>query len=664
MKTKYLLIPILLATLSILISCNSNEEIAHYSPDGKIKTTFIIEEGIPKYTVEYENRTVIDTSLMGFELKDQPSLTSGFTIEELTMSSNYKRWEPLWGEYDRIWDRNKQLLIRLKEKEEPFREIQIEFKAFNSGLGFRYIFPEQESLKDFEIMDELTQFKFAENYKAWWIPGDWDSYEHLYKATLLDEIDTCNTPVTFQSSDSIFISIHEANLTDYAGMTLARDKEDELLLYCDLVPWPDGVKVKVSETRHTPWRTIQIADNPGDLIETAMIQNLNEPNKLENTSWISPMKYVGIWWGMHIRKNTWHSGPNHGATTEEAMRYIDFASENDISGLLIEGWNSGWDSWFAGDAFDFTTPYEDFDLEKIVEYADDNGVKLIGHHETGGNIPLYEKHIDEAFKLYQDLGIHAVKTGYAGKIRPEGYHHHGQWMVNHYRMVLEKAAEYEIMIDAHEPIKPTGIRRTYPNMMTREGVRGQEYNAWSAGNPPTHTCTLPFTRMLAGPLDYTPGIFDLDFKDYKDEERVHTTLAHQLALFVVLYSPLQMAADLVENYEDHPAFQFIREVPSDWDDTEVLNASIGEYITIARNKNDDWYVGSITNEEARELTITLDFLEDETDYRAVIYADGPTASYLENPYEYEILKKDVKKGDELILKLASGGGQAIMLEAR
>lgn len=648
----------------LIFGCSGNEEIVLHSPDTKIKVIFMLEEGRPQYMVQYKDITVIDTSLLGFELKDTTDLITGFTIEEIIMISNWNNWERVWGEVIQITDHHNKLSVRLKEKIEPHRELHLEFKAFNDGIGFRYIFPEQEGLTDFQITNELTQFRFTGDHSAWWIPGDFDSYEYLYRNTPLSEIESANTPVTFETNDNLYLSIHEANLTDYAGMTLEKDTITPLTLHCNLVPWPDGVKVKVSAPHKTPWRTIQIATNPGDLITSHLILNLNEPNVIEDVSWIKPMKYVGIWWGMHIGKNTWHTGPNHGATTAEAMRYIDFAAKNDISGLLIEGWNKGWESWFGGDNFDFISPYDDFDLEEVVKYAKNKGVKIIGHHETGGNIPLYERYIDKAFDLYQQLGIQAVKTGYAGTIRPEGYYHHGQWMVNHYRMVVEKAAEHKIMINVHEPIKPTGTRRTYPNMMTREGVRGQEFNAWSDGNPPRHTCILPFTRMLAGPLDYTPGILDLLFEDYEKKGRVHSTLAHQLALFVVLYSPMQMAADLVENYLNHPAFQFIKDVPCNWDDQEVLNGSIGNFVTIARQKGDNWFIGSITDENARQLTIELSFLEEDTEYNATIYADGSEANWKTNPYDYEILKKTVKKDDKLILRLSPGGGQAIVLEAR
>jgi alpha-glucosidase len=473
-----------------------------------------------------------------------------------------------------------------------------------------------------------------------------------------------------RTKQGLYISIHEAALTDYAGMMLARaggesfDPLGGIQYGTSLVPWPDGSKVAGHTPFKTPWRTIQIATWPGGLVESSLILNLNDPPDPEifkDTSWIRPMKYIGIWWGMHIGKYTWHTGPRHGATTENAKLYIDFASKHGIPGVLIEGWNTGWDRWGQEGAYDHVTPYDDFDLDEVVRYGRQKGVSIIGHHETGGDVPTYERQIDFAFRLYRDAGISAVKTGYAGKIRPSGQHHHGQWMVNHYRMVVEKAAKYQVVLDVHEPIKPTGLSRTYPNMMTREGARGMEYNAWSEGNPPEHETILPFTRMLAGPLDYTPGIFDLTFDEYKPQNRVRSTLARQLALYVVLYSPLQMAADLIENYEGKPAFDFIAEVPVDWDETRVLNGEIGDFVTIARRSGESWYIGSITDEAERVLTARLSFLQSGTTYRARIYADTPDTHWETNPTGIEIRDELVDAGTILTLQLAGAGGQAISI---
>jgi alpha-glucosidase len=591
-------------------------------------------------------------------------MTSGFTIDGIAERSLDETWKPVWGQRSEIRNKHNELKVSLREEKAPHRRVNITFRVFNDGLGFRYEFPDQDTLKDFEIMSEETQFAFAGDHEAWWTPADFDSYEHLYTEGHVSDIKAANTPLTMKTEDGLYIAIHEADLTDYAGMMLARAKGPMLGLVSSLVPWPDGSRVKGTTPLRTPWRTIQIATWPGGLVESDLILNLNELSVIEDTSWIKPMKYIGIWWGMHIDKYTWHTGERHGATTENAMRYIDFAARHGIPAVLIEGWNTGWDRWGQEGAYDYVTPYPDFDLEKVVDYAAGKGVVIIGHHETGGDVPGYEGRLDEAFTLYKNLGIPAVKTGYAGSIFPKGYHHHGQWMVRHYRMVVEKAARYGLMLDVHEPIKDTGISRTYPNMMTREGARGTEYNAWETGNPPEHMTILPFTRMLAGPLDYTPGIFDLTFEEYKPNNRVYSTLANQLALMVVLYSPLQMAADLIENYEGHPAFTFFETVPVDWDETRVVNGEIGDYITVARRSGAEWYMGSITDESARVLTIGLTFLEPGETYIARIYADAPDADFRTNPTAYEIREQEVTREDILTVELAPGGGQAIALIPR
>jgi alpha-glucosidase len=646
----------------LLSSCSSDQEVRLDSPDGRNSIVFILHDENAYYQVIRDNRTVIDTSCLGFELKDMLPLKGNFKMETATMSGNHDRWEPAWGQRNRIRDHHSQLIVTLKEQDDPGRTLQIEFKAFDDGVAFRYLVPEQEGLTKLEIMKEFTEFSLNEDFSAWWIPGDYDNHEFLYRNTPVSRIDSANTPLTMESTDSLCLSIHEAALVNYPEMRLKRSADEPLTLLCDLVPWPDGVKAKVDVPFKTPWRTIQLADKAGDLIESSMILNLNEPTGLEDVSWIRPMKYVGIWWGMHIGMYTWAAGPKHGATTENAKRYIDFAAENGIPGVLVEGWNKEWENWVDGVEFPMTEAYDDYDLEEVAAYAVKKGVYLIAHNETAANAEWYEKEIDSAFALYQRLGIHAVKTGYVGKIRPSGQYHHGQWMVNHQALVIEKAALHQIMVDAHETVKATGIERTWPNFMTREWARGNEYEAWSEGNPPDHTCILPFTRVLAGPLDYTPGIIGIFFKDYKPDNRIHTTLVKQLALMVVIYSPLQMAADLIENYEGHPAFGFIRDVPSDWDETKVLNGNIGDYVTIARKKKDSWYIGSITDENAREFTFKLDFLDEKMNYEAVIYADGPGADWVSNPLDYTIEKKLVKKDDELVMKLAAGGGQAVVIK--
>lgn len=655
----------LILSIVIFSAITTSEAQQNYSvtsPGGKIAFTISLEAGTPHYSISMNNQPVILTSAMGFQLADDEPFSGNFTITNVTEEKINESWEPVWGKFDTISNQANELTVSLKEKNGKERLLDIICRAYDDGAAFYYRIPEQQSIDTLIITDELTEFRFADDYNAFWMPAHYDSYELLYRNTPLSEIDSANTPVTMVNENGTYIAIHEANLTNYAGMTLERIENEKTALQSALVPYPDGTKVHAGLPMRTPWRTIQITETPQQLLESNMILNLNEPNKLEDISFIEPMKYIGIWWGMHIGKYSWQKDEKHGATTENAKKYIDYAHMLGIRGLLIEGWNEGWENWGGSNAFDFLTPYEDFDLEEVVRYAESRGIAIIGHHETGGDIITYEKQIDSAFALYNRFGITAVKTGYAGPIKPEGYHHHGQMMVNHYRMVVEKAAKYHIMIDAHEPIKPTGISRTYPNMMTREGTRGMEYNAWSSGNPPEHTTILPFTRLLGGPVDYTPGIFDLHFDDYKDEERVHTTLVKQLALFVILYSPLQMAADLPENYVDHPLFEFIREVPVTWNTTVALDSRIGDYVTIAARSGDDWFIGSITDENARTIDVKLDFLDEGKEYTAVIYRDGDDAHWETNPYEYEIDSQSVTNESTLTLKLAPGGGAAVIVK--
>ena len=646
----------------------TTEEI--HSPDERIQVEFSLRDGEPHYQIIYDGQPVILPSAMGFTFRRARPMVRGFTVDDVERSGFDETWKPVWGQSGEIRNHYNEMKIHLIETRPPNRRMTVVFRVFDDGVGFRYGLPDQDNLKDFEIMSEATEFGFADDHTVWWIPADFDSYEHVYTRSRLRDMPAANTPVTMKTTGGLYISIHEASLTDYAGMTIARAKGGELdpeggIKYkAALVPWPDGSKVKGATPFVTPWRTIHIATWPGGLIESNLILNLNDPPDPElfkDTSWIKPMKYIGIWWGMHIGRYTWHVGPRHGATTENAKRYIDFAGRHGIPGVLIEGWNTGWDRWGQEGAYDHVTPYEDFDIEEVVRYGREKGVAIIGHHETGGDIPTYDKQIDFAFRLYNELGVPAVKTGYAGKIRPVGLHHHGQWMVRHYRMVVEKAAKYGLTLDVHEPIKPTGISRTYPNMMTREGVRGMEFNAWSEGNPPEHETILPFTRMLAGPLDYTPGIFDVTYDEYKPDNRVRSTLAKQLALYVVLYSPLQMAADLIENYEANPAFEFIADVPVDWDETRVLNGEIGDFVTIARRSGESWFIGSITDENERVLTVDLSFLRPGKIYTAKIYADAPDADWETNPTAIDIREEQVDKETILTLELVRGGGQAISI---
>jgi len=648
------------------------------SPDGKIEVTFGLIEGVPHYGVTRVGIDVILPSKLGFTFLTDAPLNANLKILNWEQNSHDEVWTQPWGEVKEIHDHHNELRIRLQEEMAEPREMVVVFRVFDDGLGFRYEFPEQPHLTDFKIMDEQTEFALSDNHTAWWIPAYEDNrYEYLYHASpvsLLSNIaiKAMHTPLTIETTEGLFLSIHEAALTDYASMTLKADQN--LVLHADLVPWADGVKVIGSTPLKTPWRTIQIAETPGDLITSYLILNLNEPNVLEDVSWINPGKYVGIWWGMHIREWTFAHGPRHGATTENVKRYIDFAAEHGIDAVLVEGWNFSWDgNWIQNGAiFDFTTPYPDYNLKGLAAYAAERGIKIIAHNETGAGIYNYETQMENAFALYQSLGMDTIKSGYVGS-RADRHDengeyvglewHHGQFMVEHYRKVVENAARFGIMIDAHEPIKDTGIRRTYPNMMTREGARGQEYNAWGAnqGNPPDHVTILPFTRMLAGPFDYTPGIFDLLFPEAMPNNRINHTLAKELALYVVIYSPWQMVADLVENYAGQPGFKFIKDVPTDWHDTQVLHAEIGEYITLVRQERDgdEWFLGSITNEDPRNLEAKLDFLDPETTYVAEIYADGMDADWDKNPYAMEISRLLVDSDTLLKLELAPGGGAAI-----
>ncbi len=648
----------------LLILTYSLNAVQLLSPNGNVSIQFELRDGIPEYQVDFFGSAVVAPSKLGLELQSGSHLAGPFSLKSVRYDTHDEYWEPVWGTTDVTRNHYNELTVELAEIRLPTREMHLTFRAYDDGAAFRYLLPYQDQLQEINITDELTEFNLSEDGTAWWIPNDYDSYEHLYAATPVSEVTGANTPLTIKSAGGYHISIHEADLTDYAGMTLVPAFPGGTAFDCELVPWPDGVKVKTAAPCRSPWRTIQVSRGAAGLAESSLILNLNEPSRIADTSWIKPMKYIGIWWGMHIGKYSWGLDSKHGATTANAIRHIDFAAEYDIPGLLIEGWNEGWENWGQDGAFSFTRPYSDFDIDHITEYARQKGVQLIGHHETGGDVPTYEKQLDDAFAFYRDLGINAVKTGYAGQIRPVGQHHHGQWMVNHYRSVVEKAAEYGIMIDAHEPIKPTGIERTWPNMMTREGVRGMEWNAWSEGNPPEHTTILPFTRGLAGPIDYTPGIFDLHFDMFKKDNRVHTTLAKQLALYVVLYSPVQMAADLPENYRDNDAFEFIRRVPCDWDETRILSAEIGDYVVTARRNDSTWYIGGITDESARQLDVSFDFLDPDRAYLITVFEDGHSADWESNPYPVNIREFFCNEFTVMKIRMAPGGGMAAEIKPR
>lgn len=560
-----------------------------------------------------------------------------------------------------------ELKVHLKESKGLQRTLNIVFRVFDDGLGFRYEFPEQNEMKELEIIDELTEFSFTKNDSAWSIPAyKGVYYEMLWTKDLLNKKDTVTTPVTIESSKGTYIVLHEANLTDYAKLNVY-PVSGTSKLKADLTPWSTGVKVYTKAPFVTPWRTIVLADDLNQLANARVMLNLNEPSKIEDTSWIQLAKYIGVWWGMHMEKYTWSQGPKHGATTENVKSYIDFAASHNIKGVLVEGWNYGWDGdWVThGDKFNFTKPYPDFDIQALTQYAAEKGVKIIGHHETGGSTVNYESQLDSAYSFYKQLGINAVKTGYVNPLLDKKEWHGSQYGVRHNRKVIETAARYQIMIDAHEPVMPTGLQRTYPNLMTQEGVRGQEYDAWSqdGGNPPSHTCIVPFTRGLAGPVDFTFGTFNFDNPVYPNT-RVQTTLAKQLALYVVIYSPFQMASDLPENYTNNPAFEFIRIVPVDWAKTIILDGKIGDYVVTARKDkhSDDWYVGAITNEKSRTLKLNFDFLKSGAKYEMNIYKDREDSDWKSNPYPVVIESSVVDKNTEYQLYLAPGGGAAIQLK--
>ncbi len=638
------------------------------SPDGKIKLAFTVDEGTPKYRVSYKDQVIIEDSPLGFIFQNMEPMTSGFNIQHTEETRYNETWETVWGHQRKIRNHYNELTVQLIE-DNPGRKMELAFRVFNDGVGFRYIIPQQNGIDSIKVWEEETAFNFAADHSVWYQPCDttvkswedgYNSYERLYQNQLISEVSTLmHTPATFELKDGPVVSIHEANLTNYSSMVLKTGPQQQVK--AGLVPWPDGVKVRTNGTLTTPWRVIMIGDTPGDLAESNIVLNLNEPSKIEDTSWIKPMKYIGIWWEMHLNKSTWFAGPNHGATTDNTKKYIDFAAENGFGGVLVEGWNTGWETWTTNPNFDFTTPYPDYDLPLLARYAAQKGVELIGHHETSGDVLAYQNRMDEAFDLLEAHDMNALKTGYVGAINPKGQHHHGQWMVNHYRRVVEIAAAHKVCVVAHEPIKPTGLRRTYPNMLSREAVRGMEYNAWSTGNPPEHTTILPFTMLLAGPLDYTPGIFKTNLEEYRKGNSIHTTLANQLALYVVIYSPVQMAADLPEHYTGNKAFKFIKDVPTDWQETKVLSGEIGDYAVIARKdrNSEDWYIGAITDEEARTLKVSLDFLDTDQQYTTEIYADAENISYTHNASAVSIRKCLVSSEQTLTMALAPGGGQAI-----
>jgi hypothetical protein len=667
----------------------------------KVKLVFSLDEkGTPVYAVSYNDAPVIKPSSMGFIFKNNDGFNNNFELTGSEKSSKDTTWKPVWGEVKEIRDHYNQLTVLLRQKNSN-RLLNIVFRVFSDGVGFRYEFPHQSNLKYFVINDELTQFNLTGDHKTFWIPGDYDENEYAYTTSKLSEVEdwhipllsnnpkeinepdeyAVQTPLMMKTGDGLYINIHEAALVNYPSMQLHVDRENHNLL-CNLVPNALGDKAYLRAPAVTPWRTIIVSDKAADILASKMILNLNEPSKIQNTSWIKPMKFIGVWWEMQTGKSGWNYDDNpdsldtngklipnhhHGANTANVKHYIDFAARNGIKGLLVEGWNTGWEEWFGnwqGGHFDFVTPAPDFDVAAISQYAKQKDVSMIMHNETSGDASTYERQIDTAYRFMNKYGYTSVKTGYVGNIIPRGEHHDGQWMVNHYVYVAQKAAHYHVMIDMHEPVRPTGLYRTYPNWLACEAGRGNEWNAFSDGNAPEHETIMPFTRLMGGPMDYTPGIFKIQGYSTVPGRQVHTTLAKQLALYVTMYSPLQMAADLPENYEAHmDAFQFIKDVAVDWDDTKILAAEPGDYIAIARKEKgkDNWFVGAVTDENKREIATDLSFLDPSKKYVATIYADAANADWKLNPEAYTINQFIVDNTSHIILKMAPGGGEAISI---
>jgi len=676
------------------------------SPNKNLQLTFALSaKGEPTYALTYKNKPVIKTSKLGIDTKDVAPLLNGFTIDKTETSTFDETWTPVWGEEKSIRNNYNELLVTLSQKDQKGRYIRIRFRLFNDGLGFRYEFPEQPELNYFTIKEEHTQFALAGDHKAFWLPGDYDTQEYSTVTSKLSEVrgkmkaavtpnasqttfspTGLQTPLMMKSADGLYINIHEAALVDYSCMSLNLDDKN-MVLESWLTPDAIGNKGNIQTSSTSPWRTIIVSDKAGDILMSRLVYNLNEPTQFKDVSWIKPVKYVGVWWEMITGKSTWayndltnvHLGeldysktkPNgkHAANTAHVKEYIDFAAKHGFDAVLVEGWNEGWEDWFGKSkefVFDFITPYPDFDVKELHRYAESKGVKIIMHHETSGSVRNYERWMDKAYQFMVDNGYNAVKSGYVGNILPRGESHYGQWMVNHYLYAIKKAADYKIMVNAHEAIRPTGLARTYPNLIGNEAARGTEYESFG-GNNPDHTTILPFTRLTGGPMDYTPGIFQTKISAYNPDNNsfVHTTLVKQLALYVTFYSPLQMAADLPETYNKHlDAFQFIKDVAVNWDQSWVLEAEPGDYITMARKAKgkDEWFLGAITDENAREATFTFEFLPKGKTFTATVYADAPDASYDKNPQAYVIKKVKVTSKTKLKQKLATSGGCAISVK--
>lgn len=648
-------IVVLLSGVLALAACGSHStsEPVATSPDGRIKVSVQTEGGQLSYSISQDSESLIVPSKLGFELMGGNILGDNTEILSVTHSSHKETWETVWGESRLIEDNHNSMIVHTAH-------LDIEFRVFNDGVGFRYIFP--DDLGEFRIKEELTEYKFARaDHKIWWMPRSEPYYEAYGNHTTFDEIDCAYTPVTITGADGRFYSIHEAALLDFAKVNLVGS--DASTLKTSLTKWSDGTGVYVTDTRTTPWRTIIITDRAGGLIESHLMLNLNEPCKIEDTSWCKPGKYIGIWWELHKYMRTWYYGPQHGATTERTKEYIDFAAAHNIQAVLVEGWNKGWDgNWMKNSTgFSFTEAYPDYDFDEVMKYAASKGVQMIIHNETAANTEHYFSQIDSAYALYQKYGMHYIKTGNVNLLMDGKEEHDGQYGVNRLHEIVEKAAQYQINVDEHEPCIPTGLCRTWPNLMTGEAIRGQEHDAWEAdgGNKPEHQTVCPFIRGLAGPMDYTFGTFDFSNPN-TPTSRVKTTISKQLAQYVVIYSPLQMASDLYEAYEGVKAFDFISDVPTDWEQTKVLDAVIGDYVVTARQERggSDWYLGAITDENARTLDVPLSFLG-KGKWMAQIYEDTPQTSYETSPETYQYREVEVSAKDVLSLRLATSGGCAI-----
>lgn len=676
------------------------------SPDGNLKLTFgLSAEKTPVYSLEYKDKQVVKESKMGFVLKPALDFSKNFSVVDTEFSESTSTWNPVLGQYREIEDNHKEMLVELKQEKTGWL-LNIRFRLFDDGLGFRYEFPVQGNLRNFTLVEELTEFCLAGDHKAFWIPADYDTNEFPITTSKLSEVAglidkvreeplaakaptpglAVQTPLMLKSDDGLYINIHEAALVNYPAMCLNLDDKN-FVMSSHLTPDKNGNKGFIQTGSVTPWRTLVVSDDARDILASSLILNLNEPCKLEDTSWIKPTKYVGVWWEYFVGGgSTWSYTDyqdivigqtdytklkphgHHGANTAHVKEYIDFAAENGMDAVLVEGWNEGWEANFAyikEYIYSFTKPYPDFDVEELQRYAASKGVKIIMHHETTSSVADYERQLHDAFRFMKKYGYDAVKTGYVGPIIPRSEHHDGQWMVNHYNYVAKTAADYKIMVNSHEAVRPTGMCRTYPNWIAQESARGTEFESFN-GNNPDHTTILPFTRLMGGPMDYTPGIFEGDLSVYgSNKAKLSTTLVKQLALYVTMYSPLQMAADLIENYRKYPdAFQFIKDVAADWDSTYILEAEPGDYITIARKAKgvNEWFVGGITDENAREAVIDFSFLPAGKKYVATIYADGKKADWRTNPKDYVITTRKVTSKTTLKQRLAPSGGVAISIK--